>query len=197
MRLWVIAREAAWQALQQGKRLHNDRGRRAEYAWLCEQMRRRVPGYTGPSIWWAWYILDGRGKVEPDARQRDLLHACAPGTAMVCLAVDVPEREVLLADNTLWTHVCTRGDYLAFDAPEDAAFQSLYPAPGPDAVEAILSSWGRVFTPGTWAQFDPVWLGGDARSGRNIHATFEELREADVAGVTAFTSRQPGLRLPG
>lgn len=63
MRLWVIARAEVWPALQEQKSLRNDRGRRPEYAWLCEEMRLRVPGYAGPSVWWAWYLVDGRSGV--------------------------------------------------------------------------------------------------------------------------------------
>ncbi len=196
MRLWVIARAEVWPALQEQKSLRNDRGRRPEYAWLCEEMRLRVPGYAGPSVWWAWHLVDGRSGVAPSGRLCDALHNCDPGTPMVCMAAKVPEQDVLLMDHTLLRRICRKPDYLAFDAAEDQAFRRRYPTPGPEATEAILASWSRIFTPSTWRLFDPAWLGDVAKPGRNVLVAFDELRLEDIVNVTPFTSGRPGLHLP-
>ena len=198
MRLWVVASEEALSALRHRKYLRNDRGRRAEYRWLSGQMRRRIEGYTGPSIWCAWYKLDGVVGAEPGTEHRDLLHQAAPGTPMVCLEVRIHEREVLLSDFDLWNEICCRPDFLAYDQREYAAFKSrfqLQELEG-EAGDAIYRSWERIFTPATWGNFDMKRLASRTRPGHNLQAVFEELREENIVSVATFTSQRPCLRLP-
>src|SRR5688500_14506674 len=74
--LWTIQTEGAWErALARGRIVGDgrfvDRHRRAPYAWLIDQMRRRIDptprGATYPV--WAWYRCDEKSR-RPDLRGR-------------------------------------------------------------------------------------------------------------------------------
>jgi hypothetical protein len=104
IRVWSIQHADCWELFQKQGFLRAD-GRRVSrhflpaYRWLMEQMRERLPGYTGGFPVWFW------SSPKPDLRQHGHL---APGVHGVRIELELPRERALLLDFETWHCVLNR-----------------------------------------------------------------------------------------
>jgi hypothetical protein len=123
--LWTVQTREVWEEFQR-KGVLRAEGRRVipefreAYQWLMEQMKERLPGYSGRYPLWAWY------HPKPDLRYAGLLPR---GTRGVRIEFVAPVDRILLSDFDAWHAVLNKG-FLALDEAEDEAFDRLLPDRG-------------------------------------------------------------------
>ncbi|HYO73983.1 MAG TPA: DUF3841 domain-containing protein [Archangium sp.] len=195
MRLWTIRSGPERSLLEQQGVLRTDgrrvpRYRRDAYAWMGEQLAKRVgPPPRGCRYpLWAWVQYGGENRLRPDLRATG---HCPPGTHAVRIEAVLPRESVLLSDFQKWHAVLNR-TYLAHSEPEARDFEkalrragvaNAWPYPEPFA-SRVIKSWERVFelSGGEEAHWGP------ARE-RQLQAVFWELRAAQVRRLTPFVAR--------
>jgi hypothetical protein len=185
VRVWSIQNADCWDLFQKRGILRAD-GRRIQryfrpaYQWLIEQMRGRVPGYTGGPPVWFWY------SPQPDLRKRGHLQR---GVRGVRLELELPRERVLLLDFETWHCVLNRW-HLSRSWREsrkwDRKTEGFGPNwnPLPPALESELqATWQRVFDldllkrAKMWGPID------------RIQGVTEYVRLEEVRSVKAFRSR--------
>jgi len=185
LKLWTIQRYETWEEFQERGILRAD-GRRADsylrsaYRWMMEQMKKRLPSYTGRYPIWAWY------QPKPDLRSSGYL---AKGTRGIRIEFQVPESRVLLSDFDAW-HIVLNQGYLSLTEEEDEAWEKRLPSQKHRYDELsrssqleIKQSWERIFDLDTLASSQ--WVS----SGRYIQAVLEEISLGEVVRVKPFTAR--------
>ena len=133
MQLWMIC---PWQTLEtlraaselHCKPLHQDRQGKLAYDWMRALMRRRICGYKGPSMWWAWHTIHGIQSSRPDLRSRRW-HWDPPGSTWARIGIDVPEEEVLLSEFHLW-HAPLNRTYCSYNEAEHDEWWARHPESG-------------------------------------------------------------------
>lgn len=197
MRLWTIQPAAVWDVLQRDGVFRADPALidpdwRPAYAWLVDQMRRRLPdpGFAAEFPVWAWAQYDGPARPRPDLRRSGLIER---GTRAVRLEIEIDDALVLCSDFDLWHFVLNRR-YLGASEADDDAFHAVLDERGvwpwwteplaADLDAAIRASWERIFDL-SWEE--PYAVGDPAH--RAIQATFWELPLASVRRVDWFTAR--------
>jgi hypothetical protein len=152
---------------------------RGAYDWLREQMSLRVPGYTGRYPWWAYE--------EPKPNLRRFRHQLNPGARFVRLELAVPAEEVLLSGYSDWHFVLNRW-FLAVTEEEQAAWFAEMDALKRDCG---VDPYSTASLPEPWetrlrASWEVMFDVETRRHLNTVQATFEQLRLADVRGVTEF-----------
>lgn len=134
--LWTIQSEAAWCTAQQHGILQADGRRvwrhfRPSYHWMMDQMRKRIPKYTGRFPLWAW-------EHKVDLRSTHLLPT---GSRGVRIQFEVSERHILRSNFEHW-HAVLNNSFLCLSEDEwDQWAQAGYPQ------EDAQRSWERIFDP--------------------------------------------------
>lgn len=118
------------------------RNMRPAYAWMMQQMERRLPEYGGGFPVWLWH------RPRPDFRNPGHLPR---GTHGVLIEVELPRERVLLSDFETWNGVLNRF-YLALSDREErdwnrrTAGLDQYSGPLPEPYESeLLMIWERIF----------------------------------------------------
>ena len=188
MRVWTIQPQKVYDQLRLDGVVHVDfslspYGKweefRRSYGWMIEQMKSQIglppTGVTYP--YWAWHTLGWEHK-RPDLRRIEFRN-CSDLT--VCIELELPESQVLLSDDEKWHYVLN--DWYLGDATSIAEFEAedkwLESLSEKELRTQKLKSWNKVFN------VDPVhdeWQG----QGRDVQATFWELRLSDVIAVRHF-----------
>ena len=143
------------------------------YAWMRQQTAKRVPGYGGGPLWWAYAkkpdLRSYRWRLIPDEWVR--------------LELNLPREDVLLSDEEAWYTVLNRW-YCSYNEAEEDVWEAKLKALGankdslPAELEAEMeASWERIFDPEA-----PI---GWYASGE-YQATFEFLHLSAVRRVTHF-----------
>ena len=174
--LYTIQPQVVWDTLRKEGAVRVDSWRTdpdfvAAYHWLKLQMKKRVRGYRGGDLFWAW--------VEKPPFE-EYYHYGKPGEPMVCLELLIPECRALVSDFYLW-HFVLNEWYLSTDEMEFERF-------GRRNISSSLrrersKSWEKVFDL-TLAERYPEWLGGDVCA----QATFEYFCRREVKSVEYFAS---------
>lgn len=191
IRLWTIQPLWAWERLQEQKTLFSDPTQeeffqdfQADYDWMRDQMRRRLPDYAGHYPWWAY-------EHKPDLR----CYTRSSPERHVRLELAISPERVLLSAYGAW-HFVLNSWYLPHSV-EDVEHER-----ESDAWDAELKQYGldpyrgrplpepwhsRITT--SWERIFDV---DELRETNTIQACFERLDLADVVKVTPFTPRKPG-----
>lgn len=155
MKLWTVQHIGAWEAARNrgyltGSEEHayqfdEDDGRMwsRAYEWLREQMRLRLPGYSGELPIWAF-------DEKPDLRcqwRHDREH--------VLLKIDVPRQRLVLTDYDKW-HGVLNGWYLEAAHELSETGEDDRPERTPDEIRA---SWVEVFNIGRETALERHWWG--------------------------------------
>lgn len=185
MRLWMIAEEALWVRLREEDELFCDPARIAPdfipaYTWLQEECARRMPGYEGHHLWWAW-VHWRPGRPRPDLRARRF-HWFAPGTPAVRLELEVPDEQVLCTNYRLWEDVLFER---SIDRPSGEAANTSDTMPEVTRA-AMEASWEAIFDVPSGVRPERDAL---ADCVPTVQAVFEVLRRDQVVRVTPFRSR--------
>jgi hypothetical protein len=204
MRLWTIQHEDVLRIVREkgvfradGRRC--DRDFREAYAWLRQEVRKRVPGATGRPLIWAWK------QPKPDLRQSGHLHEGTPG---VRIELEIPDERVLLSDFDGW-HFRLSSSYLPISAADmerwheqDRKKLQALQKENPrittaelnrrideDVVDVIEGSWDRVFDlPLMQTAFcDDGMVSKDYE--QHIQAVFEYFTTDEIRKVTRFIAR--------
>ena len=153
------------------------------YAWISQQLRRRVgppPARVTLPIW-AWYRSANFQHRRPDLRT----HRYYPD--QVCIEFEIAEEAVLLSDYENW-HLVLNNAYFGAARTEAAArrewkwYDQLSPS---QQQQAKRASWRRVFDVDA---FENEWF----RSGMIVQACFWQLHREQVRRVW---HQQPGHRV--
>ena len=163
------------------------------YAWMRGRMRSRIAGYGGDSMWWGFARWEGTDGPYPDLRSRGW-HWGTERHMRTMLALDVPDGEVLLSCHDCWHNVLMGHMVLPGlgSLPDDEIGRIV------DADPGWSLPWEERFRhpeiTSDWESILDVSASGCCRpqAARDVQATFETLRMADVAGVRHFTSRPTG-----
>jgi hypothetical protein len=152
VRVWTIQHPGALAAARRRGRLEGDAayafaqddgGRfEAAYEWMCCQMARRLPVWTGTLPIWAW---PNRPNLRSEARPGRW-----PAGALLVTA-DVPRARCLFSDFELW-HSVLNDQPLALD---EASWDALTDRGASD--RDVEGAWDAIF--GFGAGGDPSWLG--------------------------------------
>ena len=145
------------------------------YDWLVEQMESRIGGKPEDVNYpiWAWHIYDW--KCQPDN------FIDTDEKELVCLKIDIPEKDVLLHDYDAWHYVLSN---VYFDNSKNEVewkssrekFDSLSQS---EQEQVKRESWEAIFdiTP-----FENKWC----CRGKYVQATFWILRRKDVVAVYPY-----------
>ncbi len=185
VRGWSIQNAGCWELFQKRGFLRADARRipryfRPAYRWLIDQMRQRVPGYSGGVPVWFWH------SPKPDLRKSGHLPSGMPGAR---IELELPRERVLLLDFETWhcvlNHWHLSGSWREsreWDRKTKGFGPNWNPLPSPLEAE-LQSTWQRVFDFGLlkrarlWGPID------------RIQGVTEYVRLEEVRSVTAFTSR--------
>lgn len=176
LRLYTIQPQALWDTLQKEGITRVDSWRTEKdfsqaYQWLKLQMKKRVRGYRGGDLFWAW-------AEKPPFEE--YYQWGNPGEPKVCLELLIPKKRVLLSDFDLWHHVLN-GWYLCLSEKES---ERLWKRKMTSSFRREQSkSWEKIFDL-TLADKYLDWLGGNVR----VQATFEYFRRDEVVSVEYFES---------
>lgn len=178
MRIWTIQTQAAWESLQshgvlQAAKEHQDESWPDAYAWITQQLIRRVgPPPDGDCVpLWGWYQCHSASKPRPDLRI--FRHNYPPGQ-YVLIELELPEPALMLSDFDAW-HIALNGHYLPLSEDELAAYQAdreRYEADPNEALAEDLrrryyASWERIID--MHLLTEPDWA---APENRSIQACF-------------------------
>jgi hypothetical protein len=196
MTLWTIQRPPVWHQLQatgifRATAEYAMPGCEAAYAWMREQMVKRIGPPPEPGVFpiWAWSQYHGSAKQRPDLRCGGHLPR---GERGVRIEVECAPETALLSDFVLWHRVLGHL-HVAASWAEDEAFDAELRASGvwhddcasrPDFVARIRASWERIF--------DLEWYVEGLASepeDRMIQACLWQLRVEQVRGVKEFVAR--------
>ena len=146
-RLWTLKPIEVWDNYKATGVLQGD-GRRVwrsflpSYRWIMEQMKKRLPEYTGRFPVWTWY------QPKPDLRGSGHFNR---GTKAVRIECIVPKSRVLPSDFDAWHCVLNQG-YLYLTDEEEQFWESRLPDPfcryenlSPDIQAEMRLSWERIF----------------------------------------------------
>ncbi|HVE80897.1 MAG TPA: DUF3841 domain-containing protein [Candidatus Dormibacteraeota bacterium] len=182
--LWTIHEQEFWELCQQrgvilgdGRRIF-DRYFLPQYQWIKEQMKLRIPEYTGRYPVWAWFTP------KPDLRGTNYL---LKGQRGVRVEFTAPAEQVLLSDFNAW-HIVMNFGYMSHTEEEYERFEAEYPnhhkaLQQPEYIERLKESWVRIFD--LDSQRDPEWAGEPDY----IQACVEKVSLEQVVRVTPFTAR--------
>ncbi len=200
MQLWTIQPEEVYQLIQKTGVYRCDPNRNwwkdpeddpalreslnrqfgGSYDWLVRQMEKRIGPRPDGVVYpiWAWERFAGKKK--PDLRKERWSNG-EPGKRMACILLDVPDEQVLLSDFHTW-HFVLNGWPIS-DTEEEA-----------DRIDAWLESLSeeekKAFLEENWTKIfdtEPFENGWTSR-GRDVQATFWELKWEYVKGVRCFTA---------
>lgn len=190
LRLWTFQPPEVWECLQAEGTLfvnpaHRDFERefQSSYDWLCEQMARRISGYSGHYPWWAYEHF-------PDLRFYRH-HYGTKYPRLLRMELNVDPETVLLSGFDAWHYVLNRW-YLSPHGEHDDEDQETEewhrrvearginpyhtdPLPEPFETE-MRASWENIFDVEA------------RRPTETVQAVFETLNFADVVKITEFTS---------
>lgn len=204
MRLWTLQHENVLHIVRE-KGVFRADGRRCDrnflesYAWLRQEVRKRVSGATGRPLIWAWR------QPKPDLRHSGHLIKGTPG---VRIELEIPDERVLLSDFDGW-HFRLSSSYLPDSAADMEswheqdrlrlrALQKENPnitvaelnrridEPVMDVIEA---SWERMFDLDLMREAfcNDEMVSADYE--QHIQAVFEYFTEDEIRKVTRFTAR--------
>jgi len=184
--LWTIQAPEAWKKLQQQGFLRADGRRvwkefRPAYRWMMEQMKRRLPAYSGKYPLWAYYYP------KPDLRYAGIT---SRGTQCVRIEFLIPADRILLSDLSAWNVVLDQG-HLSLSEEEHKDWRLRLPKRwisyeelDPDLQKDAALSWERIF------DFELLYSSSDWGDGSySIQAVLEEIRLDNVTCVTPFIAR--------
>ena len=191
MRLWTIQHPKVYDALRE-RGVYRADGRRAmqwyrpAYRWMMEQMKSRLPGYSGHYPVWAWHTP------KPDMRMSS--YRAPAHEPVVRLTLEIPDEEasrrVLLSGFDAWGWHALNNWYLWLSDEEyewwtgaagEHRFEEELP---PRLQEVVHRSWERMFDLDALdeaARQDP-----EVYSPLRVQAAFGEIRLDDVAKVEHF-----------
>ncbi len=194
MRVWTIQPYSVWEQVRDRGYADVDRARSCtpdyvpeRYLWLVEQLKRRVPGYTGRLPWWGYCTF-------PDLRRYRYTRPVEP---QVRIELEAPQ--AVSFPIWAWNHVYC-GQYLCFTGREHQDWnrrlrravrdEDLWPYPEPWKTE-LERSWELLFDPRLPAR-KPYDRNGFFTKTRSREAVLERLELEQVRGVTEFmgASRQ-------
>jgi len=189
MKIWTIQPLEIYEQLKTDGVMHTDfslspyheyENFRRSYSWMIDQMKQRVglppTGVTYP--FWAWHTLGWEHK-RPDLRCIEFRNCSDP---TVCIELELPDSQVLLSDEENWHYAlndwylddtCTSLDEM------DVLNTWLDLLPEKELRTQKLQSWNKIFNV---APIHDDWL----RQGREIQATFWELRLENIVAVRHF-----------
>lgn len=156
---------------------------RSAYDWLSDQMCQIIgsppQGIKYPI--WAWHTHGWKHK-KPDLRLSEFKRYHEP---MVCIELEIPDRDVLLSDEEAW-HFVLNNCYCeaATTAEESTIEQQWFESLSEQSKHlAKVESWDRIFdiTP---QQTD--WIA----HGRFVQATFWALKKEQIVRVQNFSKRK-------
>ena len=144
--LWTIQRRADWERAMAEGVLRVDPNCREEYfgaayEWMHRQAVRRLKGYSGRPLLWAWY--------RPKPNVHRSVHFPS-GEDAVRIEFSVPRDQLLLSHFAAW-HVVLNDGYLSLSEQEYEAFEARHEAccsirERPAVCQAeVEGSWERVF----------------------------------------------------
>jgi len=204
MRLWTLQHENVLRIVQEqgvfradGRRC--DRDFRDAYAWLRQEVKKRVSGAAGRPLIWAWK------QPKPDLRRSGHLISGTPG---VRLELEIPDERVLLSDFDGW-HFRLNSSYLPVSSADMESWHEqdrlklralqrenprittmeLKRRIDEDVMEEIEASWQRMFDlPLMKSAFcTPEMTFEDYE--QHIQAVFEYFTVDEIRKVTHFTAR--------
>lgn len=151
------------------------------YKWLAKRMEDKIGKPVKATFpWWAWYIRNMRHS-KPDLREGGY---ATRGEKMVCIELEIPDKEVVLTDFDLWWFCIS--DVWVSDATNDKEWEerdTWYESLSKDEQERLkIESWETVFD--THLDIRP-WH----ERGKWVQATFWELRLDCVKNIQYFTAR--------
>lgn len=173
-RLYTIQPQDVWEKLQTNGVVRvdswmTDSDFAEAYHWLKLQMRKRIYGYSGGDLFWAWvekppyeeYFMGGKF-----------------GQPLVCLEVEISSDRVLLSDYESW-HFVLMNSYLSRSEKEFDNFARRKMSS--DLRKEISKSWEKIFGVNR-TQGGSGWLSEEVL----LQATFEYLKRSDVRNVEYF-----------
>ena len=191
MRLWTIQHPEVYTILQQRGVYYADGRRvtrwfRPAYRWMVEQMKSRLPDYSGRYPIWAWHTP------KPDMRMSS--YRDPVGEPCVRLALKIPDEEasrrVLLSGFDHWGWHALNNWYLWLSDEEyewwgNLAGEHRHEAKVPQHLqEMIRRSWERIFD--LEALDEAARLDPEVYAPLRVQATFEEIRLDEVVRVEHF-----------
>ena len=198
IRLWTIQPREVWDALEaspDGVLYVNPdhtgvwQDFRPSYEWLIEEMKKRVPVYSGHYPWWAW-------TTRPDMRWETW--QATEGQNFSLIELELPMNQVCLTDFDLWNCILN-GNFVPLSEADDEAWNAEWEGrfgekywkrddvPVLDLQERDarkMASWIRIFN---WdrPERDPVYWGDVI-----LQATFETLDRRTVKRVSHHKGRR-------
>ncbi|RYD68580.1 MAG: DUF3841 domain-containing protein [Verrucomicrobiaceae bacterium] len=152
-------------------------GWKFQYDWMRDQMRFRVPSYSGDYPVWAYLR-------RPNMRQTPVFQS-----PTVKLVADVPRQRMLISDYDRW-HTCLNNGYCADTEEEDEAVDRLRAEKGfgRTARDAMsLKSWERIFDLSDIS--DPAklaWMGGQPN---DLQACIDRIYPEEIVSIRPVTGR--------
>lgn len=157
---------------------------REPYRWMMNQMKKRLPAYSGKYPIWLW--------VYPACDLRRKRYQCEKGKKFVRLECEISSYRILLSGFDLWHMVLNRvpvcytkkewNDLYRISDRTDGRFPK-------EVWETVCRSWERIFDIEDYFQkADPDWNG--LIENEKIQGVVEELSIDDVVRITPFTGAE-------
>lgn len=185
MRVWTCQPEEALRVLLKNGSYRTDPDKadleepfRRAYGWLTEQMEKRIgkrpDGVTYPI--WAFAVCEGKRQAP------DLDGFAVPGTRMVLMELEIPEKDLVLSDFDTWHYVLNDWYYIRCQNKEewdrkDKEFDALPPQV---QRQKKTASWQAVF------DTELRDNGEYDINGFQVQATFWEIKKEQLIKVTPF-----------
>jgi hypothetical protein len=184
MKVWSILPESVYLKLMENDILICDRLEytdiefRRAYHWMRNQMNKRLEtAYRDRFPLWVW-IHHGTKSGKPDLRES---HLGIKGSINYCVEFDIPEKDILQSDFSLWH--CVLGDwYLASSEEESTEYDTQLKLYGntPELEHKKIQSWECIFDIGITND----WIGTGTTQG-----CVWEFKKSEIKNSQRFIAR--------